>query len=34
MIKPKYITDIVTHDSDNDLDVDRQEEGKLVLGTD
>ena len=31
MIKPKYVTDIVTLDSDNDLDVDRQEEGKLVL---
>ncbi|XP_076663641.1 methyltransferase-like protein 22 isoform X2 [Andrena cerasifolii] len=31
MIKPKYVSDIVTHDSDDDLDVDRQAEGKLVL---
>ncbi|XP_031830769.1 methyltransferase-like protein 22 isoform X2 [Nomia melanderi] len=31
MIKPDFTNNIITHDSDDDIDIDRQTEGKLII---
>lgn len=32
MIKPKCLNNIISHDNDNDIVLDRQQEGKLLIG--